>query len=179
MEIDSSASAPPYPGQPRPSPRVREVRLAPEAYTETAGAGKQKAAVGGEGFEKRIKGRIPDLDMAVWRERMAQIEVRVCRVEINNRAAGTGFLVGPEAVMTNWHVVKNVIEGRAAAAAVNCRFDYKQYADGTRSEGVTVGLHATEWKQDFSPYSAADGPRTTRPRRTGLRATETRPADRE
>src|SRR5262249_19715991 len=27
----------------------------------------------------------------------------------------------------------------------------------TRSEGVVVGLHATEWNQDFSPFSAADG----------------------
>ncbi len=113
-----------------------------------------------DGLEKTIKARLPTFDFAIWRERMALVEARVCRVEIDGNAAGTGFLVGPDAVLTNYHVLKSILKGTSQAAKVTCRFDYKVLADKSRVEGVVIGLHPTDWKLDVSPNSAAEDTRT-------------------
>ena len=113
-------------------------------------------AISSSGFEKTLEGRQPAFDFAVWREKMALVEGRVCRVEIGGNAAGTGFLVGPDAVLTNYHVLESVLKGTSPPDKVTCRFDYKVLADGSRVEGVAVGLHPTDWKLDFSPFSAAE-----------------------
>src|SRR5206468_574258 len=107
------------------------------------------------GLEKIIKDRLPPFDFAVWREKMALIEGQVCRVELNGNAAGTGFLVGPDAVLTNYHVLESVLKGTRPPGEVTCRFDYKVLADRSRMEGVAVALHPAEWMLDSSPYSAA------------------------
>jgi len=109
-----------------------------------------------DGLEKTIKARLPAFDFAVWREKMAQVEERVCRVEIDGNAAGTGFLVGPDAVLTNYHVVKSALTGETPASQIACRFDYKVLADGARFEGNIVKLHPTDWRIDFSPNSPAE-----------------------
>jgi hypothetical protein len=114
------------------------------------------AALSAAGFEKTIKDRLPAFDFAVWREKMALVEAQVCRVEIDGNAAGTGFLVGPEAVLTNYHVLQSVLGGATPAAKVACRFDYKVLADGSRVQGIVVGVHPADWRLDSSPYSAAE-----------------------
>lgn len=110
----------------------------------------------GDGLEKTIKERLPAFDFAVFRENMALVETRVCRVELGGNAAGTGFLVGPDAVLTNYHVLKPVLTGAVQSDKVMCRFDYKVLADGSRVEGVVVGLHPADWNRDSSPNSAAE-----------------------
>src|SRR5262249_42434947 len=107
--------------------------------------------------------RLPPFDFAVWREKMAQIEGQVCRVELNGNAAGTGFLVGPDAVLTNYHVLESVLKGTRQADAVTCRFDYKVLADRSRVEGTVVAPHRGEWTLDSSPYSPAEQPRPPEP----------------
>jgi hypothetical protein len=134
--------------------------FAPGVSAQQAGAAVAAVQSVTEGLEKTIKDRLPTFDFAVWREKMTLVENRVCRVEIDGNAAGTGFLVGPDAVLTNYHVLKSVLDGATAAAKVACRFDYKVLADGSRVPGVEVPLHAADWKLDFSPYSAAEQTRT-------------------
>ncbi|MBN9519919.1 trypsin-like peptidase domain-containing protein [bacterium] len=112
------------------------------------------------GFEKTIKNRLPQLDFSVWRTQMTQVEGRVCRVEINGNPAGTGFLVGPDAVLTNYHVLESVLTGDTPATKVACRFDYKLLAEKSKVEGLVVPLHPTEWSLDNSPYSPAEKTRT-------------------
>lgn len=119
------------------------------------------AGLASGGFEKTIKQRLPAFDFAVWREKMAEVEARVCRVELDGNAAGTGFLVGPDTVLTNYHVLKPLLDsGGTDAKRVACRFDYKVLADGSRVQGIVVALHPTDWKIDFSPYSAAENTKT-------------------
>jgi len=113
-------------------------------------------SVADAGFERRVKDNLPLLDMTLWRERMALIERRVCRIETQGRATGTGFLVGPDVVLTNYHVMASVLDGGVPATAITCRFDYKALADGTRSEGLAVALHATNWRVAESPPSEAE-----------------------
>jgi hypothetical protein len=95
------------------------------------------------------------VDLGVWREALSRVEARVGRVEIDGRGMGTGFLVGPDTVLTNYHVLEKILTG-GQPASVALRFDYKVLADGTRSDGVRVGLHATDWRVDESKYSAAE-----------------------
>jgi hypothetical protein len=50
----------------------------------------------------------------------------VCRVDYADQSPpgqGTGFLVGPDLVLTNWHVLKRVIEAPGAAKELRFRFD--------------------------------------------------------
>jgi hypothetical protein len=114
----------------------------------------RKASEGG--FEKTIKDRLPAFDFAAFREKMALVENRVCRVELDGNAAGTGFLVGPDAVLTNYHVLESVVTGATQPARVTCRFGYKVLPDGSRPDGDVVGLDAANWLLDFSKYSPAE-----------------------
>jgi hypothetical protein len=109
-----------------------------------------------DGFERKVKDLIPTLDIEVFRTGIARAENRVCRIKLNDRAAGTGFLVGPDAVLTNYHVLEKVITGSSPSTTVACQFDYRVLADGTRLEGVSVGLHSSKWLVDSSPFSNAE-----------------------
>jgi hypothetical protein len=130
--------------------------LATEASLQQGGTVTAALKVTEGGFEKTIKQRLPQLDFAVWRTQMTQVEGRVCRVEIDSNPAGTGFLVGPDSVLTNYHVLEEVIKGTVPPTKVACRFDYKVLADGSRVEGVVAPLHATDWNLDASPFSGAE-----------------------
>jgi hypothetical protein len=71
--------------------------------------------------------------------------------------SGTGFLVGPSAVITNFHVLKKVIEGKLKPSNVALRFDYKRTEDGsTISPGTVFRLAEPNWLIDHSPYSDID-----------------------
>ncbi len=111
-----------------------------------------------EGPQKTIKQQLNFLDVGLWREQLARMEGRVCRVELNDGTGnmGTGFLVGPDTLLTNYHVLESVLKQPDKAGAVRFRFDYKQLATGAVSDGTLVKLHATDWKLDHSPYSAAE-----------------------
>ena len=103
------------------------------------------------------------IDVTLWRQRLSAIEGRVCRVEVpladGRRVHGTAFLVGPDLALTNYHVMKPVLDGEAQAADVTLRFDYRVVEDGASetvvSKGTVVCL-TDDWNVDASPYSAAD-----------------------
>jgi Trypsin-like peptidase domain/Effector-associated domain 1 len=124
-----------------------------EAGTAVAGAPTRATA---SGLEAIVQPRLEAFDMGVWRENMAQVEARVCRIEFDGNGMGTGFLVGPDLVLTNYHVLERAIKGNLPPAQVGCRFDYKVLADGSRSEGIVVPLHGEDWNVDASRYNQAE-----------------------
>ena len=132
--------------------------MAPAASVQTAGA----AVAGAPGrvttaaFEARVRPSLKEVDLGTWREKLAKIEAQVCRLEFNGNAKGTGFLVGPDLILTNFHVLEGPIHGKVPAAQVACRFDYKVLSDDSRSEGLVVRLHDQDWRVDDSPYSKAE-----------------------
>lgn len=150
-----------------PAVQAEIARLVPEAASmpESDGAdlSVQQAGVPQPGAPERaaapglqcnVRPNLAKLDIQVWAERLMQIERRVCRVEHDGRAAGTGFLVGPEVVLTNWHVV----EGASKAGTLGqlaCRFDYLRLADASRQPGVVIPLHG-DGCLDSRPYSPAE-----------------------
>ena len=74
---------------------------------------------------------------------------------IDGKPKGTGFLVGPEVVMTNFHVVEDIVNGKKNAACVSCLFDYKVLANNKLNAGMRVQLHK-DGVLASSPYSAAE-----------------------
>ncbi|KAF0242039.1 MAG: hypothetical protein FD167_3925, partial [bacterium] len=109
------------------------------------------------------------LDISLWTTTLSQIESQVCRIEIEYDQGkleyGTGFLIGSNILMTNYHVMEAVILGEdgksidggfsAKATNVKCQFDYKHLAGKVLNEGTVYKLHR-DWKVDFSPNSSPD-----------------------
>ena len=117
-------------------------------------------------LERTVKAENPYLDVEVFRTRLGQIEVQVCRIEIptpRGTVFGTGFLVGPDVIMTNHHVMDAVISGRAKPDTASFRFDYKRLPDAVISEGTVFKLAPAEWLIDSSPPSDVDSKREPKP----------------
>jgi hypothetical protein len=100
------------------------------------------------------------LDVNAWRSALGAAEARVCRVELTSgastQALGTGFLLGPDVVMTNYHVMEKVIDGTIAPNRIGLRFDYKVLAGSGVINAGRVYRLAAQWDIDHSPYSELD-----------------------
>lgn len=114
----------------------------------------------GSQLELKIRKYNATFDIRGFLKSLTEIESRVCRVEIPGKnPQGTGFLVGPDVVMTNYHVIESVIKGPQQPSDVVLRFDYKVLDDGlTVNAGKTYGLATgvNEWLVASSPYSPRD-----------------------
>lgn len=110
------------------------------------------------GIEAIIRKHLGTLDARTWIEQAAKAENRVCLISYGGIARGTGFLVGPEAVLTNYHVVRNVIEG-ADPARLEFRFDFMLLPDGALGgAGAPLGPVLPDWLIDHSPLYPSDDP---------------------
>jgi hypothetical protein len=111
-------------------------------------------------LERTIVERNGKVDVTPWRTLMAAMESRVCRVEVAISSPplyGTGFLLAPDVVITNYHVIQDVIRDPRLAPKVSFRFDYKKMANGVELyKGVVYRLADPDWLIDASPYSALD-----------------------
>jgi hypothetical protein len=107
-------------------------------------------------LELLIKAGDQFLDVVSWRMTLVERESQVCRIERDGEARGTGFLVGPSIVLTNYHVVEDVIGGDVGPERIALRFDYKVLADGKAvSPGKEYTL-APDWDIAHSRYSDLD-----------------------
>jgi Trypsin-like peptidase domain/Effector-associated domain 1 len=111
----------------------------------------------GRMLEEIIQSNAKFINPAVFHERLPELEGQVCWVSIPG-GGGTGFLVGPDLVLTNQHVVDRLEWGKARWQDVICQFDYRQPLDGPalREKKITeVGL-AEQWLVDSRPSSPCD-----------------------
>ena len=106
------------------------------------------------------------LDPDLFRAKLGLQEMRVCRVEVTAPVGtifGTGFLVSPDTLLTNHHVIESMLPAghsphdRAPKVNACARFDFKRLhnAQGQvvgRNEGRTCAF-AEDWLVDFSPVS--------------------------
>lgn len=109
----------------------------------------------GPQLERTIKKANPFLDVVEFRTRLGQMEGRVCKIELPGDGSGTGFLVNTDVIITNYHVMEEVIKGTVNASDVIVRFDYKRLAKGNVGDGTVYTL-AQDWRIHDSPYSNAD-----------------------
>jgi V8-like Glu-specific endopeptidase len=100
-------------------------------------------------LERVIPGQHRIFDPAEFRASMVDAENRVCQITVRERPQGSGFLVGPDLVLTNQHVVASVMDEAVAAIVVN--FDYT----AQRSAATPVGV-ASDWLVASSPPSPLD-----------------------
>ncbi len=145
------------PGNARMQEIYKKYGLAIPVLVQEAGVAKPRTPSDASdgGMERIVKPYLAFADFGIWRERMTRVEGQVCRITLNGAARGTGFLVGPDLVLTNYHVMEPVLKTPTSAAAILCEFDYKNVVDGTKLQ-TPVKLHSTYWKVDESPYSKAE-----------------------
>lgn len=94
-------------------------------------------------------------DWGLWVARMTEIGRQICRIDYPvdlKIGGGTGFLVAPDLVLTNYHVIEKHQTGARDPAGITCRFDF---AAGGVNPPVPVKL-AQNWLVDRSPYSPHD-----------------------
>ena len=94
-------------------------------------------------------------DLGRFAARIQELLRQVCAVETGN-GFGTGFLIGPQTVLTNYHVVEKVIKGDVSPSVVRVRFDFRRLRDGLTTIAGTAYELADEWLVHAEPYSAAD-----------------------
>ncbi|CDZ68160.1 Exfoliative toxin ExhB [Neorhizobium galegae bv. orientalis] len=104
------------------------------------------------GLQKNVKPHLGMLDLGTWPEELIARRRRICKVEVAGLGSGTGVLVGRSTVLTNWHVVKDVL---AAPHRVACRFDFQTLAGGETNPGTVVKL-GPRGVLDNSPCSQAE-----------------------
>jgi Effector-associated domain 1/Trypsin-like peptidase domain len=122
-------------------------------------------------------------DVDDWIDGLTRVGSRVCCIQISANAgsrkgeiSGTGFLIGPDVVLTNFHVMEPVILGAkgketevgsasgpgvaAKPSDVQFRFDYRALPNGTPIGDETIhtlkGQAVEDWLVDWSPISAVD-----------------------
>lgn len=80
----------------------------------------------------------------------------ICTVETPT-GGGTGFLVGPNLLLTNYHVVAEIVEGAASPHSVICRFDFVRSLDAeTPASGIEVLLDIANCCLRHRRHSPAD-----------------------
>lgn len=109
-------------------------------------------------LERIIRAQNAAFDPAPWLARLAERLGQVCCIEQEGRwpaAIGTGFLVAPDVVMTNYHVAQAWIAGTVAPAKMRLRFDYKRVGtDVALHPGTLYRLAPEQWLIDASPPGA-------------------------
>ncbi|MCA9239870.1 MAG: trypsin-like peptidase domain-containing protein [Planctomycetales bacterium] len=97
--------------------------------------------------ERVVRPSLPFVDPEIWATQLLHRMRQICRVEIRGGGGrGTGFLVAPDVVLTNHHVVAKVVAGELPAGLLQCAFDVRRSADGaTIYPGTRIAAHPTEW----------------------------------
>lgn len=97
-------------------------------------------------LERAVLARVKFDNPAEFRERMDRSERAVCRINLPKPEWGTGFLVGLDTVLTNYHVVEDLDIGIQARDQVAIQFDYVLGADGRPPASTTTcKLAADRW----------------------------------
>jgi hypothetical protein len=131
-----------------------KARLAPGASIQQAGETVSTALTQATdaGIEKILRERSPYLNVSVWHQKLSEVSAQVCQILSQGRPLGTGFLVGPDLVLTAYHLVEHA----DAESNLACRFDYRVAADSTVFAGITVPVLQEGWLVDYSSYAQTD-----------------------
>lgn len=109
-------------------------------------------------YERIVLRSVQFQDVEPWRMQMSMCELPVCRIDVPGGIVGTGFLVGPSVVMTNYHVIEQAHAADSVRNLVALRFDRKRtVVNGTVDDGQRYILsRGADWLLDYSPKSELD-----------------------
>ncbi len=105
------------------------------------------ARYSGDAYQALVGTNRSLLDRATLSENWMHAEWCVCRIGLGSQGKGTGFLVGPDLVLTAHHVVSELLEGEAPKEWT-FRFDYRNGVQSTE-----VRLVDEHWLVDMSPHT--------------------------
>lgn len=110
------------------------------------------------GLEAKIRVFDQFISLNEWLPKLHQIEKQVCRIELPKGGSGTGFLVNSDIILTNYHVLENLINKNYSSDKVKLRFDYKKIRPQSEDlDGQLFDL-ADDWLIGYSPISEYDDP---------------------
>lgn len=113
-------------------------------------------------LQKIIHTKAQFQDVLPWVTKLTAATACVARVEtkINDqwKAAGTAFLVGPDLMLTNHHVVQGILNEADVTGCLRFRFDFKKLKESGRAfEGVHYfPIAGDKWKVLSAQSSTAD-----------------------
>ena len=108
-------------------------------------------------LESVVLKNVPFQQVSQFRSNMIKRERTVCRVEMpEGKGVGTGFLIGPGTILTNWHVAKILTDENLKPEQVGVRFDYVAGPDGVTVPAGKFYRFAAEWLIDSSPETDLD-----------------------
>lgn len=139
-----------------PDAAMIETSAGPELSLQNRGEALADQATGrafAPGLQRNVKPHLKMLDVLQWREGLDRARRAVCQIVIDGSPLGTGFLVGPDAVLTNWHVVEKVADD--ALGSIECLFDFAVKPDGSRNYGPASRL-AADGRPARAPYAPAE-----------------------
>lgn len=126
------------PGNARLKVLVHLLGLAPEPF-----AGRNA------GFQARVLKESGLVTVGRWSRGLVESERRVCQIRRGQHAVGTGFLVAPDLVMSNWHVFQDTPQGGhlAASEQYSACFDYRADESGAvAAEGTNIAFAAAAFR---------------------------------
>lgn len=127
-----------------------------DGLSAAAGLAVKPAGQAETALQRLVRENSDFVDVPAFLSRLTALEGQTCRIEHAGdppRALGTGFLVGPDLVMTNQHVIAGLEE---EGGQIACRFDYLTDAGGVAVRaGRTVAL-AADWLVAARPHDPAD-----------------------
>ena len=147
------------------NPRLKE--LAPLLLLSTSGTPPEE-------LQGIVLGNNALQDVEVWRAGMARIEDYVVRFRVNNIndnnapfGIGSGFLVADDVVLTNCHVVNDLLQPAAATPAV--QFGFRKVAGGETASDEIIELSGgrSDWVIGESPEAELDYALVRLPKGTG------------
>jgi V8-like Glu-specific endopeptidase len=128
---------------------IAERRDNPKVIDVTRRLGLHPAGPPG-GFEKLVGPNVALVDLHPWLARCSVAASRVCQVRVRGQKEGSGFLVGPDTVLTNHHVVASAIDQPDELSFV---FDHARAASGEVHPGVAfAGKQVISWSPQ-GPHS--------------------------
>lgn len=81
------------------------------------------------------------IDIESWIEQIWRCSLAVCRIEVpEDTPRGTGFLIRPDIVITNYHVIEDVLQAPFPQDEIAFRFHYRK-----GSGGITCPLATDKW----------------------------------
>ncbi|MEG9525442.1 MAG: serine protease [Hyphomicrobiales bacterium] len=108
------------------------------------------------GLQRFVRPRLENVDILSWFATGLDVARRVCRIELNRNGLGTGFLVGRDVVLTNWHVVRDLVPGNSTGDLA-CRFDFAVAPGGGTQDGADYDV-AAKGILAWSPAAASEMP---------------------
>ena len=98
-------------------------------------------------------GRDAFFDLDRWRSALGVREAQLCAIRGPDEMYGTGFLVGPDLVLTAAHVVDRLITGELPRSQALISFDFKMLPNGEVAHAGTWYSLRSDWLINVSPPS--------------------------